>query len=189
MTVVVEINAPDHLLLSGNDKKVELDVGVSLRNVGDDDFIATVSNTNDVIFWHLLDANQREVARMPQAGKPTVSKDGFSVMEKRVPGGALVTFPETVEVDAKKLKHGATYILRVRAWGRSGEHEIKVVNVDQAPKAPETPTPNPAAEQRKKKAGKPAAKKPAAKKAAAKKPAAKPAAAKKPAAKKTKKAA
>ncbi len=174
MAVKVEINAPDNVLLTKDTKTVQLDVGVTLRNLAEQDFVATVSNSNDVIFWHLLDSNQREVARMPQSGKPLVSKEGHTVMEKRVPGGTIVTFPETIEVDAKKLKHGGTYFLRVRTWGKTGEHELHVCALEQAPTATTEPTPDPAGAA-KKKAGakKPAAKKPAASKTAAKKPAAK----------------
>jgi hypothetical protein len=172
MPVVVKVVGPDHLLLDKGAKKVEFDVNVMLVNTGDTDHIVTVSNTNDVMFWHLLDPDQKEVQRMPSIGKPTASKDGSPVKDKRVPGGERVAFPELVELDASKLKPGKTYILRVRAWGMSGEHPIHVCDTAAPPQAAKDPAP-----------GKPEQKK-GARKTAAKKPAAK-----KPAAKKTKKAA
>lgn len=178
MPVMVEIAAPDCVILAKGTKKIELEATVSLVNDMDHDAVLAVANSNDVMFWHLLDANQKEVQRMPAGGKPKVSKDGMPVMDRRIPRGERVAFPETIELDAGKLKDGGRYILRVRAWGRTAEHEIKVTALDKVPTAPkEAP------------AGPPKAKGAAAKGTAAKGAAAKSGGAKKSPAKKTKKAA
>ncbi len=193
MPVVLEVNAPDHILLQKGGKKMEIDISVSLINQGDQDALLSVTNTDDVMFWHLLDARQKEVQRMPAVGKPKISKDGTPVMEKRVPGQERVAIPETIELDCGKLKHGQSYILRVRAWGRSAEHEIQVCDVGTAPKGTRQAVAGPP--RSKKAAAKSstakatAAKKTAAKKTSAKKTPAKKATARKPAAKKARKAA
>jgi hypothetical protein len=141
MPVKAVIDAPDCVLLPKSGKTVSLDIGAKLINERSDDVVLTLDTTGDVMFWHLFDANQKEIQRMPAVGKPTVSKDGTPVMEKRVPRGETVAVPETLELDAGKLKDGQRYFLRVRVWGFTVEHEFKAVGTDKAPKAAKDPAP------------------------------------------------
>ncbi len=96
-----ELNIPDHILVPSGANSVDVDVLASLRNHSDDGRAVHAPDGGGVHFWQLLDANHKEVQRAPAAAK---SID--SARSELIASGHAFAEPQTISLDAKKLKDG-----------------------------------------------------------------------------------
>jgi hypothetical protein len=152
--------------------QVKTAVRLTLSNPTADDVVLHSAGKGMEIFWHVLDDEDREVARSkPVAAATDVGRASKSLT---VPGGGEWHDTVTLSLPAPAFEGGRRYQLRARFWGQVSEADFFVVESIPLTKL------KPAKASAAKKA---APKKAAPKKAAEAKPAAKAASKKAPAAK------
>ncbi len=122
-----ELNVPDHIMVPSGANSVDVDVLASLRNHSEDGHVVHVPDSDGVHFWQLLDANHKEVQRAPA----TKGKGLENARCELIASGHALAEPQTISLDAKKLKDGRCYTLRYVLWG---EHAAEGrINVSHAP--------------------------------------------------------
>ncbi len=109
-----ELNVPDHIAVPSGAKTLDVDVLATLRNHAEDDRAVHVSDGGGVHFWQLLDERHKEVQRAPAAAK---SKGLDSARTETIAAGHVFAEPQTLSLDATKLKEGRCYTLRYVLWG------------------------------------------------------------------------
>ncbi len=108
-----ELNVPDHIVVPSGAKTLDIDVLATLRNHDEADRVVHVPGSGDVHFWQLLDERHREVQRAPKAAKAKALEDART---ETIAGGNVFAEPQTLSLDAKKLKDGRCYTLRYVLW-------------------------------------------------------------------------
>jgi hypothetical protein len=108
------LDAPKHIEVSGD--SVDIDARVTLTNQSDHSVVLSSPAGEDPHFWHVLNEQQREVAR--SAGDQAHAQHHTSPM---IATGHEAHEAFQARVPAKKLKAGKTYTLRVVFHGCSAE--------------------------------------------------------------------
>lgn len=174
-SIAAEIDVPAVLEVPSNAKKVSVAARVTLRNTGEDDVVVHAASSDDRHFWHVFDANHREVLRERRTapGRAKAMRKGgvHSFRTETVPGGQEIHSGRELALDAAKLRDGEVYTVRAEFFGHIAEASFSVVGVPASAlrklkPARKKPASKPG-KTAKKKAGK-TAKKAAAKKAAGK---------------------
>ncbi|MHC4219849.1 MAG: hypothetical protein ACYSU7_15515 [Planctomycetota bacterium] len=128
-----ELNVPDHVMVPSGVETLDIDVLATLRNDTEDDRVVHVPHGDHVHIWQLLDERRKEVARAPAPGK---AKGLEAARSETIACGHAFAEPQTISLDAKKLKNGRCYTLRYVLWG---EHTAEGrIHVSHAP-APAKP--------------------------------------------------
>ena len=123
-----ELNVPNHIMVPSGAKTIDVDVLAPLHNNDDGDRAVHVNDGGDEHFWHLLDDNHKEVQRSAKVEK-TKGLDGCRT--QTVKSGEGLAEPQTVTLDAGKLKDGRRYTMRYVLWG---EHAAEAsINITRAP--------------------------------------------------------
>ena len=123
-----ELNVPDHVVVPSGAKTIDVDVLATIYNHDEDDRAVHVPDAGDVHFWQLLDDGHKEVQRAPKGAKAK-GLEGCRI--QTIAGGHVFAEPQTLSLDATKLKHGRCYTLRYVLWG---EHTVQGrIHVSHAP--------------------------------------------------------
>ena len=134
-TTLIEatIDAPPIVEVSSRVKTVSIAVRTELRNVSEQDYVLYAPDQDSQHFWHVLDANHREVLR--EQPRKTVKKKhawhparGQTITPSH---GAHETV--TLKLDAAKLKDGQTYTIRSENWGQIAETTFVVIRHQKSP--------------------------------------------------------
>lgn len=138
-----EVEAPQVVHVSPKTKTVTLDVRVSLHNTSDEDYVVHTESQNKVLFWHVLDDNQREVLReeQPRGRRPTPTIDELHT--RLIPSGFSVHDTATLKLNASKLKDGQTYTIRSNHWGQQAETTFVAIHAKADAKPKGKPGPKP----------------------------------------------
>ncbi len=178
-TIEAEVETPPVVEVPAGAKQVEVTVRVSVSNTGEEPVVVHAESGDGRVFWHVFDANHREVQRergRGRGGARATVKDGVhSFRTETVAPGHAEHATRALQLDARKLKPGGVYTVRAEFFGHVAESQFAVIA------APAPPSGKAAA------AARPRLKRGGGKMAVARKPAKK--TAKKTTAKKTKKAA
>lgn len=128
--ITAEIEAPQTVEIPRRKRNVDLVVRISLHNRGEDDFVAHAASDQDRHFWHVLDADQREVMRRKKKGKSGVKvyRGVHSYRTETVAGGHGVHHQHTLTLDGRKLKEGQVYTIRGEVYGHGAETKFVAVN-------------------------------------------------------------
>ncbi len=122
-----ELNVPDHIMVPSGAKTIDIDVLATLHNHDEDDRAVHVPDADDAHFWQLLDDNHKEVQR---SAKGETAKGLEGCRTETIKGGQGLAEPQTVTLDASKLKDGQRYTMRYVLWG---EHAAEAsINVTRA---------------------------------------------------------
>ena len=150
-----EVEAPQVVHVSPKTKTVTLDVRVSLHNTSDEDYVVHTESQNKVLFWHVLDDNQREVLReeQPRGRRPTPTIDELHT--RLIPSGFSVHDTATLKLNASKLKDGQTYTIRSNHWGQQAETTFVAIHAKADAKPKGKPGPKPKVKVATKTKGKP----------------------------------
>ncbi len=141
-TTLIEatIDAPPIVEVSSRVKTVSIAVRTELRNVSEQDYVLYAPDQDSQHFWHVLDANHREVLR--EQPRKTVKKKhawhparGQTITPSH---GAHETV--TLKLDAAKLKDGQTYTIRSENWGQIAETTFVVIRHQKRPVKKKNPT-------------------------------------------------
>ncbi len=123
-----ELNVPNHIMVTSGAKTIDVDVLATIRNHDEDDHAVHVNDGGDEHFWQLLDDNHKEVQRAPKGAKAK-GLEGCRI--QTIAGGHVFAEPQTLSLDATKLKHGRCYTMRYLLWG---EHVAEApIHVSHAP--------------------------------------------------------
>ena len=119
-----ELNVPNHILVPRGAKTLDVDVLATLRNHAEVDRAVHVPDGGGVHFWQLLNERHKEVQRAPTAAK---AKGLDSARSETICAGNVFAEPQTLSLDATKLKDGQCYTLRYVLWGEhTAEGQIHV---------------------------------------------------------------
>lgn len=140
--IQAKVDVPQVVEVPAGAKTVEVAVRTELTNPGEVDVVLHAPNLDEEIFWQVLDERHREVLReKPQKeGKKLKGVEEFRGLT--VAGGHSEHETETLVLDAKKLKHEQTYVVRAEIWGQIAEaefvaiHTAPMVKLRPAAKAP-----------------------------------------------------
>ena len=123
-----DLNVPNHIMVPSGAKTIDVDVLATLKNHDDDDHAVHVPDADDAHFWQLFTDDHKEVQRAPK-GEKAKGLEGCRI--QTIAGGQVFAEPQTVTLDASKLKDGRRYTMRYVLWG---EHAAEAsINVTRAP--------------------------------------------------------
>ncbi len=123
-----ELNVPNHIMVPSGAKTIDVDVLATLHNHDEDNCAVHVRDVDDVHFWQLLNDGHKEVQRAPK-GERAKGFEGYTT--QTIASGQVFAKPQTVTLDASKLKDGRRYTMRYVLWG---EHTAEAsINVMRAP--------------------------------------------------------
>ena len=130
--IQAEIDIPDVVHIPPRRKVVEVAARVSLVNSGEEDFVAHAESRDEATFWHVFNADFREITREKGRGKgghlgPRVLRGVHSYRTVTVPAGGTVNDNRTLKLDATKLKAGETYNVRGEIYGHLAEASFVAV--------------------------------------------------------------
>ena len=109
-----ELNVPNHIMVPSGAKTIDVDVLATLNNHDEDDCAVHVNDGDDAHFWQLLDENHKEVQR---SAKGATAKGLEGCRTQTVKSGEGLSEPQTVTLDASKLKSDRRYTMRYVLWG------------------------------------------------------------------------
>ncbi len=134
-TTLIEaiIYAPPIVEVSSRVKTVSITIRTELRNVGEQDYVLYAPDQDSQHFWHVLDANHREVLR--EQPRKTVKKKSawHPARSQTITLSHGVHETVTLKLDATKLKDGQTYTIRSENWGQIAETTFVVVRHQKRP--------------------------------------------------------
>ncbi len=134
-------DAPPNDEVSSRVKTVSITVRTELRNVGEQDYVLYAPDQDSQHFWHVLDANHREVLREQPRKTPKKRKHAWHpARSQTVTLSHGVHETVTLKLDAAKLKDGQTYTIRSENWGQIAETTFVVVRHQQRPVKKKKPT-------------------------------------------------
>ena len=131
--IEAKIDAPPIVEVSSRAKTVSIAVRTELRNVSEQDYVLYAPDQDSQHFWHVLDANHREVLR-EQLRKTVKKKHAWHPARGQTitpTHGAHETV--TPKLDAAKLKDGQTYTIRSENWGQIAETTFVVIRHQKRP--------------------------------------------------------
>ncbi len=135
-TTLIEaiIDAPPIVEVSSRVKTVSITVRTELRNVGEQDYVLYAPDQDSQHFWHVLDANHREVLR--EQPRKTVKKKKHAwhpARSQTITTSHAAHETVTLKLNAAKLKDGQTYTIRSENWGQIAETTFVVIRHQKRP--------------------------------------------------------
>ncbi len=132
--IEAKINAPPVVEVSSRVRTVSIAVGTELRNVSEQDYVLFAPNQDSQHFWHVLDANHREVLReQPRKTNKKRKHAWHPARSQTVTLSHGVHETVTLKLDAAKLKDGQTYTIRSENWGQIAETTFVVIRHQKSP--------------------------------------------------------
>lgn len=154
-SIEAEIELPDVVVVPEGAESVTIDARVTLRNTGAEDVVVHAPSGDDRHFWHLFDANHREIQRekrtAPGKARAVTEEGVHSYHTETVAAGREVHVSRQLQLAAGKLRSGHVYTVRAELFGHVGESRFTVVAAP-ASRAPKRATGKRSADR--KKAGK-----------------------------------
>ncbi len=127
-----KIEAPPMVEVSGDRKTVSIDVRAEITNVSDSDYVVHAPGAEHQHFWHVLDENNREIARGGAIGAQAADSRQF--LGKTIAAGLSAHDSHRLVLPTQRLKDGKTYTLRSEIFGQIAQTEFVVVRPERAAK-------------------------------------------------------
>lgn len=139
--IEAKIDAPPIVEVSSRVRTISIAVRTELRNVSEQDYVLFAPNQDSQHFWHVLDANHREVLREQPRKTPKKKKHAWHpARSQTVTLSHGVHETVTLKLDAAKLNDGQTYTIRSENWGQIAETTFVVVRPQKRPVKKKKPT-------------------------------------------------